>query len=61
MKREHGKDDYVDSFVLTELGQAYGFNYEIVGRIHYVDPIHKEVRLKTEADEVERFKDGGDN
>lgn len=33
-----------------------GFNYEIVGSIHYVDPIHKEVRLKTEADEVERLK-----
>jgi hypothetical protein len=33
-----------------------GFNYEIVGRIHYVDPIHKEVRLKTKADEVERVK-----
>ncbi|MFE4812797.1 YolD-like family protein [Peribacillus simplex] len=33
-----------------------GFNYEIVGRIHYVDSIHKEVRLKTEADEVERLK-----
>lgn len=33
-----------------------GFNYEIVGRIHYIDPIHKEVRLKTKADEVERVK-----
>ncbi|PJN90580.1 YolD-like family protein [Bacillus sp. mrc49] len=33
-----------------------GFNYEIVGRVHYVDPIRKEVRLKTEADEVERVK-----
>ncbi|MFJ7753060.1 YolD-like family protein [Peribacillus muralis] len=33
-----------------------GFNYEIVGRIHYVDPVHKEVRLKTEAYEVERVK-----
>ncbi|WP_148357351.1 YolD-like family protein [Peribacillus simplex] len=32
-----------------------GFNYELVGRVHYVDPIHKEVRLKTEADEVERL------
>ncbi|MCP1155507.1 YolD-like family protein [Peribacillus frigoritolerans] len=33
-----------------------GFNYEIVGRIHYVDPIHKIVRLKTKEDEVERVK-----
>ncbi|MGW6665357.1 YolD-like family protein [Peribacillus sp. NPDC055009] len=40
---------------------ADGFNYEIVGGIHYVDPIHKEVRLKTEADEVERIKDGRHN
>lgn len=33
-----------------------GFTYEIVGRVHYVDPIHKEVRLKTESDKVERLK-----
>lgn len=33
-----------------------GFNYEIVGRVHYVDHIRKEVRLKTEDDEVERVK-----
>ncbi|QYF83544.1 YolD-like family protein [Brevibacterium sp. PAMC21349] len=33
-----------------------GFNHEIVGRIHYVDPVYKEVRLKTEPDEVERVK-----
>ncbi|MFD6439366.1 YolD-like family protein [Peribacillus sp. NPDC060186] len=33
-----------------------GFNYEIVGRVHFVDPIHKEVRLKTEVDGVERVK-----
>lgn len=33
-----------------------GFNYEIVGCVHYVDPIRKEVRLKTEADEVNRVK-----
>lgn len=33
-----------------------GFNYEIVGRVHYVDFIRKEVRLKTKADEVDRVK-----
>lgn len=33
-----------------------GFNYEIFGRIHYVDSVHKEVRLKTETDEVQRLK-----
>ncbi|WP_353750487.1 YolD-like family protein [Peribacillus frigoritolerans] len=33
-----------------------GFNYEIVGCVHYVDPIKKEVRLKTETDEVEHVK-----
>ncbi|MGE7185910.1 YolD-like family protein [Peribacillus sp. NPDC006672] len=33
-----------------------GFNYELVGRVHYVDPIQKEVRLKTEIGEVERVK-----
>ncbi|MFE4353563.1 YolD-like family protein [Peribacillus butanolivorans] len=33
-----------------------GFNYEILGRVHYVDPIKKEVWLKTVADEVERVK-----
>ncbi|MFE0507430.1 YolD-like family protein [Peribacillus butanolivorans] len=33
-----------------------GFNYEIVGYVHYVDSIRKEVRLKTQADEVEHVK-----
>ncbi|WP_242486853.1 YolD-like family protein [Peribacillus sp. TH16] len=28
----------------------------IVGRVHYVDPVRKEVRLKMEADEVNRVK-----
>lgn len=33
-----------------------GFKFEIDGRVHYVDPMRKEVRLKTEADGVEYVK-----
>ncbi|MEJ9228904.1 YolD-like family protein [Peribacillus butanolivorans] len=44
------------NFALKITKWVDGFNYEIVGRIHIVEPITKEVRLKTEADEVERVK-----
>ncbi|MFE4430822.1 YolD-like family protein [Peribacillus butanolivorans] len=33
-----------------------GFTYEETGRVHYVDPIKREVRLKTEVGDVERVK-----
>ncbi|MFE3973279.1 MULTISPECIES: YolD-like family protein [unclassified Peribacillus] len=44
------------NFAVKIMKWVDGFNYEIIGRVHYVDPIRKEVRLKTEADEVKRLK-----
>lgn len=33
-----------------------GFPYDEVGRVHYLDPLQKEVRLKTELGTVSRIK-----
>lgn len=33
-----------------------GFNYDEIGRVHYLDPLQKEVRLKTELGTVNRIK-----
>lgn len=33
-----------------------GFTYEEKGRVHYLEPIHKEVRLKTELGTISRIK-----
>lgn len=33
-----------------------GFTYEEFGRVHYLEPIHKEVRLKTELGTISRIK-----
>ncbi|MFD5851125.1 YolD-like family protein [Cytobacillus pseudoceanisediminis] len=33
-----------------------GFTYEEIGRVHYLDPLQKEVRLKTELSTVSRIK-----
>ncbi|OHX42363.1 YolD-like family protein [Cytobacillus oceanisediminis] len=33
-----------------------GFTYEEVGRVHYLEPIQKEVRLKTELGTISRIK-----
>lgn len=33
-----------------------GFTYEVTGRVHYLDPIYKEVRLVTDKGEVYRVK-----
>jgi hypothetical protein len=34
---------------------ADGFSYEETGRVHYVDPVRKEVRMVTEDDAVVRI------
>ncbi|WP_434011133.1 YolD-like family protein [Peribacillus simplex] len=44
------------NFAVKIIKWVYGFNYEIVGYVHYVYPIKKEVRVKTEVNEVERVK-----
>ncbi|KAF0816569.1 YolD [Bacillus sp. ZZV12-4809] len=33
-----------------------GFTYDEVGRVHYLEPIHKEVRLQTEQGTISRIK-----
>lgn len=33
-----------------------GFTYEVVGRVHYLEPITKEIRLVTKKEEVECVK-----
>jgi hypothetical protein len=33
-----------------------GFTYEAIGRVHYLEPIHKEVRIKSELGTVSRIK-----
>lgn len=33
-----------------------GFTYEEIGRVHYLDPLQKEVRLKTELGTFSRIK-----
>ncbi|WP_427036660.1 YolD-like family protein [Cytobacillus pseudoceanisediminis] len=33
-----------------------GFTYDEIGRVHYLEPIHKEVRLKTELGTISRIK-----
>lgn len=33
-----------------------GFTYEEIGRVHYLDPLQKEVRLKTELGTISRIK-----
>lgn len=33
-----------------------GFTYEEIGRVHYLDPLQKEVRLKTELGTIIRIK-----
>ncbi|WP_254179091.1 YolD-like family protein [Cytobacillus oceanisediminis] len=36
-----------------------GFTYDEIGRVHYLEPIHKEVRLKTELGTISRIKFAG--
>lgn len=33
-----------------------GFTYDEIGRVHYLDPLQKEVRLKTELGTISRIK-----